>query len=114
MERFLNTMRSTADDLRRQAAELSAQTRQDDADLTRIRANIYEICATVGDVVCKTAPEAQRADAYVQKLEGISRPWRVALTTAESHGDGRRAAVEALKLETMERILADFGGKKEG
>ena len=62
MNAFLQELEQVSVELRQQAGQFAAQQRQDDADLTKIRANIYEICATIGKVMCKTQPkDAQEA-----------------------------------------------------
>lgn len=113
MHIFLKELEQTAGALRQQAKELAAQTRQDDADLTKIRANIYEICATIGNVVCKNTPEERREAVYLKKLEELPRNWHVALEMAQAHGNAQRAAVEELKLEALEDVLARFRARKE-
>lgn len=114
MNAFLKTLEQTAADLRQQAKAFAADCRQDDADLTKIRANIYEICATIGHVVCKNTWEDQRETVYRRKLEELPRNWQVALEAAQAHGNAQRAAVEELKLEALADVLARFEGRKEG
>ena len=94
-----------------QAAHRDA--RQDEADLTKIRANIYDICATIGNVVCKNTPEGEREAAWLKKLEELPKNWRIALEMAQAHDNGQRAAVEELKLEALEDVLARFRARKE-
>lgn len=113
MTTFLQELEQVAIDLRQQAGQFAAQQRQDDADLTKIRANIYEICATIGKVMCKTQPEGAQEAAFLKKLEDLPQNWRVAMETAEAHGNTQRAAVEELKLETLEDVLARFRTWKE-
>ena len=114
MEAFLKDLQTTAEDLRRQAGAFAADHRQDDADLTKIRANIYDICATIGNVMCKNTVREERETAYRKKLEELPRNWYVALEAARAHGNGQRAAVEELKLETLADVLARFERRKEG
>lgn len=114
MNAFLKELEQIAADLRQQATVYAADLRQDDADLTKIRANIYEICATIGNVVCKMTPEEQREAAYRKKLEELPRNWRTALEMARAHSNTQRAAVEELKLESLADVLARFESRKEG
>ncbi len=113
MNAFLKELEQTAADLRQQAGVFAADCRQDDADLTKIRANIYEICATIGNVVCKNTPEEQQEAVYLKKLEELPRNWRAALEMARAHGNAQRAAVEELKLEALADVLARFQSRKE-
>lgn len=114
MNAFLKELEQVAAQLRQQANAFAADARQDDADLTKIRANIYDICATIGNVVCKTQPEEQRKAVFLKKLEELPHNWRVALEAAQAHGNAQRAAVEELKLEALEDVLARFHARKEG
>ena len=114
MNAFLKELEQVAAELRQQANAFAADQRQDDADLTKIRANIYEICATIGKVMCKTRPEEAREAAFLKKLEELPQNWRVALEAAEAHGNTQRAAVEELKLEALADVLARFHARKEG
>ena len=113
MEAFVEELQTIARNLRQQAAAFAADRRQDDADLTKIRANIYEICATIGNVVCKNTPEGEREAAYLKKLEELPRNWHTALEMAKAHGNSQRAAVEELKLEALEDVLDRFRARKE-
>lgn len=114
METFVKELQAVAEQLRQQANGFAAQRRQDDADLTKIRANIYDICATIGTVVCKNTAPGQREAVWLKKLEELPRGWRAALEMAQTHGNGQRAAVEELKLETLEAVLKRFSARKEG
>ena len=113
MEAFVKELQTVAKDLRQQAGALAADQRQDEADLTKIRANIYDICATIGNVVCKNTPEGEREAAWLKKLEELPKNWRIALEMAQAHDNGQRAAVEELKLEALEDVLARFRARKE-
>ena len=113
METFVKELQAIAGELRQQAAAFAADRRQDDADLTKIRANIYDICATIGNVVCKNTPEGEREAAWLKKLEELPQNWRIALEMAQAHENGQRAAVEELKLEALEDVLARFRARKE-
>ncbi len=113
MEAFVKELQAIAGELRQQANAFAADRRQDDADLTKIRANIYDICATIGNVVYKNAAPEQQEAVYLKKLEELPRNWRIALDAAQAHGNGQRAAVEELKLEALEDVLSRFRRRKE-
>ena len=114
MEAFVKELQAIAKELRQQAGSFAADRRQDEADLTKIRANIYDICSTIGNVVCKNTVEGERETAYLKKLEELPRNWHTALEMAKAHGNSQRVAVEELKLEALDDILARFNRYKEG
>lgn len=105
MNAFLQELQQQAQALRQQANALAAESRKDDADFAKIQANIYDICATIGNVVWKTAPEEQRDALYRKKLDDLPRNWRVALEEAEAHGNVQRATTEKVKLAALEDVL---------
>ena len=105
MNAFLQELQQQAENLRQQAKMLAAESRQDDADFSKIEANIYEVCATIGNVVCKTAPEGQRETLYRKKLDDLPRNWKIALEAAEAHGNFQRAEAERRKLAALEDVL---------
>ncbi len=108
MQAFAQSMENIARELRTQATLLSSQTRQDEANLLKIRANIYEIAATIGNVACKTQPEDRREAVYLEKLQALPQNWRASLDAARTHNDGTRVAVEELKLEALEDVISRF------
>ncbi len=113
MEAFIKELQTVVNDLRGQADGLAADSRQDDADLVKIRANIYEVCMTIAQVVCRTQPADMQERAYLEKLDGLPRSWKVARRAALDHGNALRAAVEEIKLEALEDALARFHARKE-
>jgi len=114
MQGFVKELQTIAQELRQEAKQLTTDRRQDEADLTKIRANIYEVCATVGNVACKMAKPEEREAFYLKKLEELPQNWRMALEMAQAHGNTQRAAVEELKLEALEDVLKRYHARKEG
>lgn len=112
MEDFCKELDRQAGFLRQEAHNLAEQARNDDANLTKIRANICEICATVGRVVSQTQPQAVWGEAYLKKLDQLACSWRAGLEQAETHGEGREAAIQQVKLEALAGIRTDFCRKK--
>jgi len=112
MNAFLEELNGIAAALRQEANSLAADSRQDEADLNKIRANIYEVCATIGGVVCKTAPEEERESLFRRKLEALPKNWLVALEAARDHGNAERAAVEELKLAALEDVMTRLSCRK--
>ena len=83
------------------AAALTADDRSDEAVFEKIRANVYEIFASVGNAAQKTPdPEAF----FRARLADIPASWEAALERARSHGDEARAHTETVKLEVVRAI----------
>ena len=114
MEDFLKELNDIAAALRQEANALAADSRQDEADLNKIRANIYEVCATIGGVSGKIAPAGEWEPVFRGKLAQLPKNWQTALQAARDHGNEERAAVEELKLAALADVLARLDRRKEG
>ena len=108
MNEFVAKLNAEIERLKAEEAALVADNRRDEANLARIRRNIFEICNTVhGVFVQKVAPEKFRA-AYLAKLDEFETAWRKAQAFADANADGEKAAIEAIKLEALAAIRAKF------
>lgn len=54
MEQFLDYIKESIEKANKEVQSLIAQDRKDEANLMKIRANIYGICQTIYEVVSKT------------------------------------------------------------
>jgi len=94
--------------LRQEEALLAADGRKDEADLARIRRNIFEICSTVHGVFGQKIVPESFYEAYLAKLDEFGSAWRASQQRADANADGTKAAVEAVKLEALTAIRAKF------
>lgn len=97
-------MKTIADYLEEQAAfwtaegsRLTADDRRDEANLTKIRANVYGICATI--------LRAVGMEKGSERILGLRDTWETALITARTHHDAEKVLVEEVKLEAVEDVL---------
>ena len=104
MEEFLNFLKEKNAALQEQAAALRAGNRGDEAVFSTVRANVYEICATVCAVwVKKGEPAACR------KVFGrFQTEWGAALEAARQRDDAKKICVEEAKLDALEEVIARF------
>lgn len=86
---------------KRSAAALTADDRCDEAVFEKIRANVYEIFASVLAAAQKTADPAAF---FRARLADIPASWEAALEKARSHGDEARAHTETVKLDVVRAI----------
>ena len=84
-----------------QERELIAADRKDDANLTRIKSNVYGICQTVWGVFAKNPDLAAACEKYRAKLDDLDRTWSAALSQAKEHDDTTQAVIEELKLQAL-------------
>lgn len=134
MEKFIKFIEQTIETLQKEEKALAESARKDEANLVRIKMNIYDICKTVYGV-CARMPEKNQAqmqeaekwqsqaragivqelkgdaatlDLYFGKLDAISASWRLSLEKAKAHGDVEKQVIEESKLAVVEEVKAKF------
>lgn len=117
---MMNTLTQLEKDLVSQQAECLARAAAlrangcgDEAALEQVRANIFEILATVARTAQARFPNDPAAF-FRERLENIPRAWRESLAAAEAHGDHTKAEIERVKLQTAGEIGAAFEKLTEG
>lgn len=88
--------------LNRRAAELRAENRGDEAVFCTVRANVYDICATV----CNVHLGRGNLPAAAEILARFEGEWGAALEQARQRGDARKVCVEEAKLEALADVRA--------
>lgn len=96
MEKFMAYLDKTENVLRQQSAKLAAEDRQDECDLTKVRANVYGICKSVFQMLEK--------DQACAKLVELHTAWEKALAVAREHDDTKKAVIEQIKLKELNEI----------
>lgn len=104
MKWFCTVLNERAERLRAESVRLAADHRRDEGDLTKIRANVYGICKSVYQVLGEDKARA--------KLDELRNTWKVAQAAAREHDDLKKAAIESIKLETLDEILELLNGKE--
>lgn len=89
---------------------LQAESRADEAVFAKIRMNVYDIFRTVFSVCVQTAGDNDRklVEDFLSRLQQIPRSWQASLSTAEAHGDVKKACIEQLKLDAAGEIQQVF------
>ena len=94
---------------RARAAEKAADSRGDEANFEKIKANVYGIFKAVLETAMKVHGDGAEAETFfASKLRGIPSGWRSALTAAADKGDSAAAHTERLKLGTVAEIEKMF------
>ena len=110
MEAFMDSLRDRHAELNRQAAELRAQNRGDEAVFCTVRANVYDICATV----CHVHLGRGDADAAGAVLARFQAEWGAALEAAKRQDNARKICIEEAKLEALADVRARFAAARCG
>lgn len=84
-------------------------SRKDEADFEKIRANVYDIFRTVYTAGKRAKKEESLiAEFFLDRIGQIPQSWENALEKAKNHGDARAIQIETVKLETADEIRAVF------
>lgn len=105
MEWLLKILDERAERQRLESARLAEDDRMDEGNLAKVRSNVYGICKAV----CQTLGDEKAPE----KLAQIHSSWETALSEARVHDDLKKAAVETIKLETLDEVLALMKKKVE-
>ena len=104
MNEFISYLNLAIEKAEKKEQELIATERKDEANLQKIKANIYGVCRTVFGVVSKTSTgEALKVD-YVKRLDNISRTWVESYERAKQHNDVEKILVEEIKLDVIKKV----------
>lgn len=106
MEAFFTALAARNAALKAQAEALQTSDRKDEANLVKVRANIYEVCGTVCRVHMNRPggdPDACRA-----QFEKFQAQWGAAREKAAAHGETDKALIEEIKLEALADIRQKF------
>ena len=104
MEAFMESLKSENAALNRRAAELRAQHRDDEAVFCTVRANVYDICATVCRVHLSRGDTAAAGAVYARFRD----EWSAALEAAKLRDDARKICIGEAKLEALADVRARF------
>ena len=85
MEEFINALKEKNASLNQQAMELRKQNKDDEAVFCTVRANVYDICATVCNVHLKRGDPA----AFDAALERFRSEWGAALEAAKKQDNAK-------------------------
>ena len=105
---FVDYIDKKIQDLKNEEMLLEKENRKDEADFSKIKINICEICKTLYNV-SKKAPNGQNAkEFYVQKLEKVSVEWNASKDKAKEHNDIEKVIIEELKLEVLNDVKQKY------
>lgn len=137
MEQFVTFVDESIEKLRAEEKQLAESHRKDEANLVRIKMNIYDVCKTVYGV-CARIPakkemgkeemqttgkwqgiarcgvvsqldgDADTVQLYLKKLEELPKNWKESLEKAKIHGDVEKQVIEETKINALEEIKEKF------
>jgi hypothetical protein len=98
-------------------ASLIAEDRKDEANIERVRYNIYEIFVVLLNATKKASKDKESfCDNYLKKFDTIPASWRERLEQARKHQDVETVLIEETKLKVvteLRNLFKNLSGSKE-
>ncbi len=104
MKEFMTYLNNAIETAEKKEQELIATERKDEANLQRIRANIYGICLTVVQVAAKAKSGDELWQDYRNRLDNISRSWVESYEKAKVHQDVEKILIEETKFQVLNEV----------
>lgn len=95
-------------DLKNEEIQLQNSDRNDEANLTKVKINICEICKTLYNVSKKELNGQNAKEFFLQKMEKLSSEWKDSCEKAQKYGDVEKAVIEEIKLGILDEIKVKF------
>ena len=108
MEEFINALKDQNAALNRQAAELRRQNKGDEAVFCTVRANVYDICATV----CRVHLDKGNISAVGDIYSRFREEWSASLEAAKRQDNAKKICIEEAKLEALADVCARFAAAR--
>lgn len=104
MNNFIAYLNNSIETAQKTEQELIAGERKDEANLQKIRANIYGICLTVVQVVAKTKSGKELWTDYTGRLDNISKGWVESYEKAKKYNDAEKVLIEETKFHVLNEV----------
>ncbi len=93
--------------------KLQCDYRTDEANLEKIKANVYDIFKTMFSMAVKAAQSKDNKrdsirSKFMEKVRGIPINWRRSYDCAKEHQDSSKIMIEEIKLQTVAAIESTF------
>ena len=108
MEEFINALKEINATLNQQAAELRRQNKDDEAVFCTVRANVYDICATV----CRVHLDKGDISAVGGIYSRFQEEWSASLEAAKRQNHAKKICTEEMKLEALADVCARFAAAR--
>lgn len=104
MNEFILYLNNAIETAQKKEQELIVTERKDEANLQKIRANIYGICRTVVQVVAKEKSGEELWEDYFKRLDNISKGWVESYEKAKAHQDVEKILIEETKFQVLNEV----------
>ena len=104
MNEFIMYLNNAIETAHKKEQELIATERKDEANLQKIRANIYGICRTIVQVIAKEKSGEELWKEYAGRLDNISKNWVESYEKAKAHQDVEKILIEETKFQVLHEV----------
>lgn len=109
MSEFLTYLENRISETTQEEKRLIDSGRKDEANLEKIKNNVYGICKTIYEVAQKqTQEEKEAASFFTKKLEHLETTWRESYEKAKEFSDTEKILVEETKLAVLGEAKQQF------
>ena len=110
MKRYWCCLLYTSESCVKQEQQLIADSRKDEANMMKVKANIYDIFKSMFQLSVKNKPRdpAGISEAFLKKLDSIPQNWMKSYDLARRNQDAVKILVEETKLDTVKEIRNVF------
>ena len=92
----------------KEVKELILSERKDEANLIKVKNNIYGVCKITYEVIVKNHKSEEVNEKYLAKLDHLSQTWNQAYGKAKEFHDVDKIVVEETKLQVLKEVIAYF------
>ena len=105
---FIEYIHKKVEELKKEEMQLQNALKQDEANLVKVKVNIYEICKTIYNMA-KKAPDGQEPkEFYMQRMERLHSEWKASYEKAKQFEDVEKVVIEEIKLGVLEEMNQKF------
>lgn len=108
METFITYIDESTEKLSQEEKVLAESDRKDEANLVKIRINVYGICKIYFEIESKKWEGKELQTIYLQRIERLAEQWKMSLEKAKEYDDTKKVVIEEIKLETLKEIKNRF------
>jgi len=99
MEAFVKYIDEKTAQFQSEEQNLIASDRKDEANFTRIRMNICDVCKTIYSVWVKRLTGDALKEEYIRQLTRLAETWKISYDKAKEHNDIEKLVVEEVKMD---------------
>lgn len=113
MDWFMTYLEEQRGNLEARESELCAEGRKDEADMEKVKFNVYGMCLAIYQTVVRQCTPETLSGVYLKRLEEFPEKWEDSLKKAKEYGDEKRILVEQAKLQALQQVRSrflNFGG----